>query len=114
MYGLFGRGEVRNLTPEEVAEGLAAGSVMLVDVREPHETARERIGGALLFPLSRLDPLDLPDPSGRQVVFTCASGMRSLKALEVAQAAGLAYDAQLAGGITAWKAAGLPVEDGIP
>ena len=110
MYGLFGRGSIRDLTPEEVAEGLAAGAILLVDVREPNETAQQRIAGALLAPLSQFDPLDLPDPQGRVVVFTCASGVRSIKAAEISQAAGLAYDAYLAGGMKAWKAAGLPVE----
>jgi|SRR5580658_2859613 rhodanese-related sulfurtransferase len=110
MFGLFGRGQVRDMTPEEVAEGLAGNTIMLVDVREPNETARERIHGALLAPLSQFDPLDLPDPQGRTVVFTCASGIRSVKAAEMAQAAGLAFDAHLAGGTKAWKAAGLPVE----
>jgi len=110
MYGLFGRGSVRDLMPEEVAEGIAADRIMLIDVREPNETANERIGGALLVPLSQFDPIDLPDPQGRMVVFTCASGIRSIKAAEIAQAAGLAYDAHLAGGIKSWKAAGLPVE----
>jgi rhodanese-related sulfurtransferase len=110
MFGLFGRGTVRDLMPEEVAEGLTAGTILLIDVREPKETANERIPGALLAPLSQFDPVDLPDPQGRTVVFTCASGVRSIKAAEIAQAGGLAYDAHLAGGIKAWKAAGLPVE----
>jgi len=110
MYGLFGRGSIRDLMPEEVAEGLAAGTIMLVDVREPNETAGERISGALLAPLSQFDPLDLPEPQGRMVVFTCASGIRSIKAAEIAQAAGFSYDAHLAGGIKSWKAAGFPVE----
>jgi rhodanese-related sulfurtransferase len=110
MFGLFGRGEVRDLTPEEVAEGLAADKILLIDVREPNETARERIRGAFLAPLSQFDPVDLPDPQDRMVVFTCASGIRSVKAAEISRAAGLAFDAHLAGGIKAWKAAGLPVE----
>jgi len=110
MYGLFGRGSIRDLTPEEVAEGLVADKIILIDVREPNETAHERIPGALLVPLSQLDPIDLPDPQGREVVFTCASGVRSIKAAEIAQAAGFAYDAHLAGGIKSWKSAGLPVE----
>ena len=46
MYGLFGRSSIRELMPEEVAEGLAADTILLVDVREPSETARERITGA--------------------------------------------------------------------
>jgi rhodanese-related sulfurtransferase len=91
MYGLFGRGGVRDLTPEEVAAGLTAGDILLIDVREPKETDAERIPGALLAPLSQFDPINLPDP-------------------EIAQAAGLGYDAHLAGGLKAWKAAGLPTE----
>jgi rhodanese-related sulfurtransferase len=110
MYGLFGRGAIRDLMPEEVADGLATDKILLIDVREPNETAKERIHGAVLAPLSQFDPVDLPNPQGRTVVFTCASGIRSIKAAEIAQAAGLAFDAHLAGGIKAWKAAGLPVE----
>jgi rhodanese-related sulfurtransferase len=55
---------VRDLTPEEVAAGLEAGSMLLVDVREPNETAAERIPGSVLLPLSRFDPDDIPDPAG--------------------------------------------------
>jgi rhodanese-related sulfurtransferase len=110
MFGLFGRSTVKNLSAEEVAAELAADRVVLVDVREPNETARERIPGAVLMPLSRFDPAELPDPSGREVVFSCASGVRSVKASEMAQAAGLPYKAHLAGGIKAWKSAGLPTE----
>ncbi len=101
---------VRHLTPQEVAVGLAAGSVLLVDVREPNETAAERIPGSVLAPLSRFDADDLPDPQGRAVVFTCAVGVRSLRAAEAALAAGYSYDAHLAGGLKAWKAAGFPTE----
>lgn len=110
MFGLFGRSTVRDLSAEEVAAELAADRVLLVDVREPAETARERIPGAVLMPLSAFDPAELPDPAGREVVFSCASGIRSVKASEMAQAAGLPYKSHLAGGIKAWKSAGLPVE----
>jgi len=110
MYGLFGRATVRNLSAEEVAEGVTAGRYLLIDVREGHEAAEERIAGAILVPLSQLDPLDLPNPQGREVVFYCASGARSAKAAEIAQAAGLAYEAHLAGGLRSWKSKGLPLE----
>ncbi len=110
MYGLFGGGAIRTLTPEEVASGLTAGEIVLVDVREPSETALERIPGAVLLPLSAFDPTDLPDAGGRAIVFSCASGVRSVKAAEIAQAAGLPHNAHLAGGLKAWKAAGLPTE----
>lgn len=101
---------VRDLTPEDVARGLAEDSVLLVDVREPNETAIERYPGAVIVPLSSFDPAQIPDPKGRQVVFACRSGRRSVTASQAAQAQGLPYDAHLAGGILAWKAAGLPTE----
>jgi rhodanese-related sulfurtransferase len=101
---------VRDLTPEEVAHGLQEGRVVLVDVREPNETALERFPDAVLVPLSAFDPADIPDPAGREVVFACRSGRRSVTASLAAQEQGFAYGSHLAGGILAWKAAGLPTE----
>ena len=103
---------VRDLTPEEVARGLAEGRMLLVDVREPNETAVERYPDAVILPLSAFDVTQIPDPQGRQVVFACRSGRRSVTASQAAQAQGLPYDAHLAGGILAWKAAGLPTDSG--
>lgn len=101
---------VRDLTPEEVARGLTEGRMVLVDVREPNETAVERYPSAVIVPLSAFDPSMIPDPQGKQVVFACRSGRRSVTASQAAQAHGLPYDSHLAGGILAWKAAGLPTE----
>ena len=101
---------VRDLTPEEVARGIADGRILLVDVREPNETAIERYPGAVEAPLSSFDAADIPDSQGKEVVFACRSGKRSVTASLAAQDQGFAYDAHLAGGIIAWKAAGLPTE----
>lgn len=110
MFPRFSVDPVRDLSAEEVAAELAADRILLVDVREPRETAAERIPGAVLRPLSSFDPATIPDPDGRDVVFSCATGRRSIRASEIAQAAGLPYRSHLAGGIVAWKAAGLPTE----
>jgi rhodanese-related sulfurtransferase len=99
---------VRNLTADEVARGIAEDKVLLVDVREPKEIAAERFPQAFHLPMSAFDPATIPDPQGRQVVFACRSGVRSVTASLMAQSAGLPYDAHLAGGIIAWKALGLP------
>ena len=103
---------VHNLTPEEVARGLAEGRMLLVDVREQNEVALERYPVAVVVPLSSFDPAAIPDPQGRQVVFACHSGRRSVTASLAAQEQGYPYDAHLAGGILAWKAAGLDTEPG--
>lgn len=102
--------QVRDLTPQEVAQGLRDGRLLLVDVREPNETAVERFPEAILVPLSSFDPAAIPDPAGREVVFACRSGRRSVTASLVAQEQGFPYGSHLAGGILAWKAVGLPTE----
>ena len=98
--------EVTNLTPQEVAEGLRAGRMLLVDVREPNETSVESYPDAVIVPLSAFDPAAIPDPQGKQVVFACRSGRRSITASVAAQDAGYPYRSHLAGGILAWKQAG--------
>ena len=101
---------VHDLTAEDVARGIAEGKMLLVDVREPNETELERYPEAVIVPLSSFDPAELPDPQGKQVVFACRSGKRSVTASLAAQDKGFAYDSHLAGGIIAWKAAGLPTK----
>lgn len=103
-------GEVENLTADEVAAGLREGRVLLVDVREPNEITGESYPDAVIVPLSRFDPAAIPDPQGRKVVFACRSGKRSVTASLAAQDRGYPYKAHLAGGIIAWKAAGLPTK----
>jgi rhodanese-related sulfurtransferase len=105
-----GNPRVRDLTPQEVADGLQQGRFVLVDVREPNETAVERFPDAVLVALSSFDAGAIPDPAGREVVFACRSGRRSVTASLAAQEQGFPYAAHLAGGILAWKAAGLPTE----
>ena len=103
---------VHDLTPEEVSKGIAEGRYLLVDVREPNEVVVDAYPDAVVVPLSSFDPKDIPDPHGKQVVFACRSGKRSVTASLAAQAGGLAYDKHLAGGMLAWKAAGLPTKTG--
>ena len=103
---------VHDLTPEDVSKGIAEGRYLLVDVREPNEVAVDAYPDAVVVPLSSFDPRDIPDPHGKQVVFACRSGKRSVTASLAAQAGGLAYDKHLAGGMLAWKAAGLPTKAG--
>ena len=104
--------QVHDLTPEDVAKGMAEGRYLLVDVREPNEVAVESYPGGVVVPLQSFDPAAIPDPKGKQVVFACRSGKRSVTASLAAQAAGLPYDKHLAGGILAWKAAGLQTKTG--
>lgn len=100
---------VLDMQPDEVCALLEARQIILIDVREPMEYAEERIHGALLYPLSTFDPRSLPDDRKRRVVLHCGSGKRSATAAQTCIDAGAHGYAHLAGGIAAWKAAGLPI-----
>jgi rhodanese-related sulfurtransferase len=104
--------QVQDLTPDEVFTGIEDGRYLLVDVREPNEVTAEAYPFGVVVPLSTFDPKAIPDPQGKQVVFACRSGKRSVTASLAAQAAGLPYDKHLAGGILGWKASGLPTKVG--
>jgi len=104
--------QVHDLTPDEVSKGVAEGRYLLVDVREPNEVEAEAYPYGVVVPLSTFDPGAIPDPQGKEVVFACRSGKRSVTASLAAQAAGLPYDKHLAGGMLGWKAAGLPSKVG--
>jgi rhodanese-related sulfurtransferase len=104
--------QVQDLSPEEVSKGVEEGRYLLVDVREPNEVQAEAYPYGVVVPLSSFDPAAIPDPQGKQVVFACRSGKRSVTASLAAQAAGLPYDKHLAGGMLGWKAAGLPSKVG--
>jgi rhodanese-related sulfurtransferase len=99
---------VIDLDRETVKRGLSEGSILLVDVREPHEFAAGHIPGAVSNPLSTFDPSALPE--GKRIVFSCAAGVRSVRAMEFAQAAGRDIREHYKGGFKDWLAAGEPVE----
>jgi rhodanese-related sulfurtransferase len=100
------RGPIRDLGVSEIRAGLADGSITLVDVREPQEVANGVIPGSISMPLSRFQPSALPVKDGRQLVFSCAAGVRSRIAVEACRAAGLDVDAHFAPGFKGWLAAG--------
>jgi rhodanese-related sulfurtransferase len=93
--------------PEEAARRVDEGAVLL-DVREPDEWHAGHAPDAVHVPLAALaanvDRLDKDQP----VVAVCRVGGRSERAAAVLLQRG--YDAvNLAGGMQAWNAAGMPV-----
>jgi len=100
-----------SLKPAEVAERLKAGRAILVDIRDPDEFARRHVRGSISQPLSGIEAANLQIEPGREVVFTCRTGMRTGANCDrlAARVTGPAF--VLEGGVDAWTAAGLPVAE---
>lgn len=94
----------------ELASGLEDGSLVLVDVREPHEFAAGHIPGSVSLPLSRFDPAALP--AAERIVFSCAAGVRSQVAVDQCRASGLRWSEHYPGGFKGWISAGMPAASG--
>ena len=105
-------GGITDLGLDEVKAGLADGSILLVDVREPHEYEAGHIPGSVSMPLSRFDPAALAGFGGGRLVFSCAAGVRSKLAIEASRRFGLAHRDHYAGGFKDWLSAGEPVQQG--
>ena len=99
-------------TPTQVATLLAQEDLQLIDVRTDEEHAAGRIAGDRLIELVELTAQAATIDRDRPVIFYCRSGARSAMATEAFAQAG--FDAHnMAGGLLAWEAAGLPmVPDG--
>ena len=111
------RGRIEHCDVHVANARLAAGDVVLVDVREPDELASAgRIPGSLWVPRGtlefRADPNDKRHQPGlepdRRIVVHSGSGERSALATATLCDMGYRYVADLEGGLTAWIRAGLP------
>ncbi len=101
--------QVVELGPEEVERLRSRKGIRLVDVRQAFEHWLERIPGSELLPLGSFSPDSLANADGELVLY-CRSGHRSgVAAAEVSSVSGRPIR-HLAGGLLAWKAAGLPTE----
>jgi hydroxyacylglutathione hydrolase len=100
---------LKEVTPAEIAERVASGNLVLIDVRGDTEWTEKHIQQAKRCFLAKL-PDKLDEFSGDcTLLFQCRSGGRSAIAASLAQAARIQDVMNLKGGITAWIDAGLPV-----
>jgi len=97
------------ITPAEYTE--IKDRARLIDVRDPHEYAINRIPGAELRPLGQLREWQAELDPAEEYVVHCKSGMRSLQAVEELRAAGFARVRSMRGGINAYAR---QVDDSIP
>lgn len=107
------------LTPRDAHERAEAGEALLVDIRDIRELKREgRVPGAFHAPRGMLefwiDPASPyhkePLATDRTLVLFCASAWRSALSADTLQQFGMDNVAEIGGGFSAWREAGLPVE----
>jgi rhodanese-related sulfurtransferase len=100
---------LQSITPQQAKQLIDAGA-MLVDIRDADEYAREHIPQAVLRPVSTLGKSSLDNGGATQVIFHCRSGGRTGAHLQRLAEAAPCEAFVLAGGLDAWKKAGLPVQ----
>ena len=108
---------VREATPDaaaapevgaRTAATLVDAGALMLDVREPDEWQAGHVAHAWLLPMGQVTRHRGDLPQDRRIVVACRSGGRSAAVAEALRAWG--FDAvNLAGGMCAWAAAGLPV-----
>jgi len=99
---LFFGPRIKTITTTELAKRLAAGSVVLIDVREPHEYAAGHVPRALNVPLGQIRARAGEFDSSAETYVICQSGHRSATATKRLLKAGFSNVASVSGGTSAW------------
>jgi phage shock protein E len=101
---------ITEISPQDAAAKLKSGDAAVVDVRDKDEWDEEHIPGATHMSRGTIE-LDveekLPDPNA-MIICHCGGGGRSALTAETLQKMGYTNVRSMAGGLKAWKAAGLP------
>jgi rhodanese-related sulfurtransferase len=101
---------ITEISPEEAAHKLQNHEAVIVDVREQDEWDEGHIPHALHLSRGTIEleiEEKVPDPNA-VVICHCGGGGRSALAAESLQKMGYKNVRSMAGGLKAWKAAGLP------
>ena len=98
------------VSPAMLAEELASQNPpVVVDIRTPREWNAGHLNGSINVPLAQLQQRIDEVPHDRKIAVHCAGGYRSSIAASILHQHGITNLIELAGGITAWEAAKLPV-----
>jgi glyoxylase-like metal-dependent hydrolase (beta-lactamase superfamily II)/rhodanese-related sulfurtransferase len=104
---------VERLSAQVAAERARSGDrPLVVDIRTAREREEKRLEGSIGLPLNHLVERVPELPRDRPLLVYCAGGYRSSIAASLLQHHGFTRVSEIAGGITAWEAAKLPVATG--
>lgn len=100
-----------SLQPNDAVAKINREKAVIVDVREAEEYVKGHIANAKNIPLSQLEER-LPQTVKNKalpVIMVCEKGARAVRAEQQAKKLGYEKAQALAGGMKAWRDAGLPV-----
>lgn len=101
---------IPSITVTELAELLKnQTNICLIDVREPDEHDVAAISGSRLVPLATVPEQAAHWPMDQEMYVHCKAGGRSARAVQYLMDQGFTRVTNVAGGMDAWLAAGLPV-----
>ncbi len=92
----------------------AEDPLFFLDVRNPGEWEEKHIRGSVNLPLNHLQERIDEVPRDRRIAVHCAGGYRSSIAVSILHQHGITNLIEIAGGLAAWEAAGLPVVSEAP
>lgn len=88
--------------------GAVPDHIVLIDIREPSEFAREHIKGSKNIPVNNLDGCDFSHSQEQIAIFYCQMGNRTKSALDKIENCGFKEVYCLPNGLEQWKKCGLP------
>ncbi|WP_296002193.1 rhodanese-like domain-containing protein [Rugamonas sp.] len=101
----------KRVSPLEATQLINRGKALILDVRDAAEFAAGHVTDAKNIALAELGGRvgELEKFKAKSVIVVCQSGARAATAAGLLQKAGFTDVVNLDGGVTAWKAAGLPL-----
>ncbi|AJP47546.1 sulfurtransferase [Rugosibacter aromaticivorans] len=111
LWPLLKGGGSQALTPSQATRMMNRENAVVIDVRESGEWNTGHIAGArhIAMPLLQQKMAELEKFKNRPLIICCASGARSSAACSTLRKAGFEKVFNLAGGMTSWREAKLPV-----
>ncbi len=100
-----------SVSPLQATQLINHRNAIVIDVRDEQVFAAGSVTGARNIPLARLEEriAELTRFKARPAIVVCESGQQSARALTTLKAQGFEETHSLAGGLSAWKQAGLPL-----
>lgn len=99
------------VSPAEAVQLINREKGVVIDVSEPAEFAAAHVAQARHIPFGALEgSKDLPTNKALPLIVVCPTGARAGRAAALLRKAGHENARALAGGLAAWREAGLPVD----